>query len=126
MLTSRYSHVISLNGVTTPTVGVGFGDIDVLTAGQFNQGGIIDRVPRYPSYQYVVIVKDPTLTVANDVVAVQALLPDGTWNTIDTLTIPFATPLAQYKQYFGPFLDIRLNATGVGSTAALYGWIGKY
>lgn len=127
MLTSRYSHIVSLNNVTTTaTNGVGFGDVDLCTAGQFNQGGIVDRVPRYPSLQYEVIVNDSTGSAAGPSnINVQALLPNGSWVTVDALTVAFGATTA--KNYFGPFIDLRLSTGAALSTGAtIYGYIGKW
>src|SRR4029077_8078657 len=129
MLTSKYSHCLSLNAVTTSNaIGVGFGDIDLCTAGQFNQGPVVDRVPRYPSLQYEVIAYDTTGTTTATPVFVDALLPNGVWTQIDTGTIPLgaAQTVAFAKNYFGPFLDIRVRIGTISTGGNITAYISKW
>ena len=143
MLTSKYSHVFSLKAQTSagPIAGVGFGDIDLLTAGQFNQGPIIDRSPRYPDMQYQVFMWDNAGTVGNATARVEALQPDGSWQIVTpaliasypgiasatgiwTIPLPTASPSAVSWLFFGPFLDLRAflisNSTGGSINAVIY------
>lgn len=131
MLTSKYSHVFSLKGATAPGAGVGFGDVDLCTAGQFNQGAIVDRSPRYPALQYEVVIWDTAGTVTAATAVVQALQPDGTWQTVSgqststgstggVITIPLssaAEPKAFAMNLFGPFIDLRVNLVTTPGTA---------
>ncbi len=135
MLTSKYTHIWSLRAQTAagPIAGVGFGDIDLNTAGQFNQGPIIDRTPRYPQMQYQVFMWDTAGTVGGATARIEALQPDGSWQIVTpsliasypgiaiatgiwTVPLPTASPSAVSWLFFGPFLDLRAfliaNSTG--------------
>ncbi|SRR5258706_12751521 len=143
MLTSKYTHYWSLKAQTAagPIAGVGCGDVDLLTAGQFNLGGIIDRVPRYPSMQYQVFMWDTAGTVGNATARVEALQPDGSWQIVTpaliasypgitgstgvwTIPLSSASPSAVSWLFFGPFLDLRAfliaNSTGGSVNAVIY------
>src|SRR5260221_17264 len=89
MLTSKYTHVWSFKAFTgaAPVAGVGFGDVDLCTAGQFNQGPIIDRIPRYPNMQYQVVMWDTVGTTTAATAYVQAFMPDGSWQDVTPLII---------------------------------------
>jgi|SRR5882724_10411041 len=143
MLTSKYTHVWSFKAFTgaAPIAGSGFGDVDLCTAGQFNQGAIIDRIPRYPSMQYQVFMWDTAGSAAAATARIEALQPDGSWQIVTpaliasypgiatatgvwTIPLSGAAPGAVSWVFFGPFLDLRVflisQSTGGSINAVIY------